>query len=79
MTSRHLAFDGGENALVEAQECDSDWWSAIKPDMWYVEVSKSGRLSKPKKVIKLSKVTSRKGIMWLANLKKGKSSIKNKE
>ena len=72
-------FNGGENALVEAQEWDSDWWSVIKPEMWFIGVTKSGRLHKPKKVIKLSKVTKRHAILWLAKPKHGKSAIVNHE
>ena len=72
-------FNGGENALVEAHECDASWWSVIKPNMWYVGVTKSGQLSKPKKVIKLSKVTKRNAILWLAKPKNGKSTIVNHE
>ena len=72
-------FKGGENAFVEAQEWDADWWSVVKPGMWFIGVTKSGRLQKPKKIIKLSKVTKRNAIMWLAKPKNGKSSIANRE
>ena len=72
-------FSGGENALVEGEEWKSDWWSVIKPEMWYIGVTKYGRLYKPKKVIKLSKVTKHNGIVWLAKPRQGKSSIKNQE
>lgn len=72
-------FKGGARADIEAQQWDEDWWSCLKPKTWYVGVSKSGRLYKPMQAIKLTKVTSSKGILWLAKPTKGKASIKEKE
>ena len=72
-------FKGGSRANIEGQEWDSSWWSDIKPNMWYIGVSKSGRLYVPMKVIKLSKVTKTNGVMWLAKPKESKDSIKNKD
>ena len=72
-------FDGGSRADIEGQEWGSDWWSILKPGMWYIGVAESGRLYQPKKVIKVSKVTSRTGIVWLAKPKQGKSFIQNRE
>lgn len=72
-------FEGGNRADIEGQEWSADWWSSIKPGMWYIGVTESGRLYQPKKVIKLSKVTSRTGVMWLAKPKLGKSFIQNRD
>lgn len=72
-------FEGGSRADIIGQEMDSDWWSSIKPGMWFVGVTKSGRLYQPKKVIKLSKVTSHTGIIWLAKPKEGKGFIQNRD
>ena len=72
-------FEGGSRADIIGQETNSDWWSSIKPGMWYVGVTKSGRLYQPKKVIKLSKVTSHTGIIWLAKPKEGKGFIQNRD
>ena len=72
-------FKGGNRADIEGQEWSADWWSSIKPGMWYIGVTESGRLYQPKKVIKLSKVTSRTGVMWLAKPKLGKSFIQNRD
>jgi hypothetical protein len=70
-------FDGGLQANIEAQEWDSSWWDEFRPEMWYVGVTKSGRIYKPRKVIKLSKVTKHQGIVWLANPTDGKSFVKD--
>lgn len=70
-------FDGGRSADVEAEEWHSDWWSVIQPDMWYVGVTKSGRLYKPRQVIKLSKPTKHRGVLWLAVPKEGKNFVKD--
>ena len=72
-------FEGGSRANIEGQEEHADWWGHIKPNMWYIGVSKSGRLYQPKKVIKLSKVTKTSGIMWLAKPKKSKHFVKNQD
>ena len=72
-------FEGGSRADIDASEWHSDWWNTLKPNMWFIGVTKSGHLLKPKKVIKLSKVTSHAGILWSAKPKQGKNSIKNKD
>ena len=70
-------FDGGLQANIEAEQWDSSWWDQFRPEMWYVGVTKSGRIYKPRKVIKLSKVTKHQGIVWLANPTDGKSFVKD--
>lgn len=70
-------FDGGLQANIEAEIWDSSWWDEFQPEMWYVGVTKSGRIYKPRKVIKLSKVTKHQGIAWLANPTDGKSFVKD--
>jgi hypothetical protein len=70
-------FDGGLQANIEAEQWDSSWWDQFRQEMWYVGVTKSGRMYKPRKVIKLSKVTKHEGIAWLANPTDGKSFVKN--
>jgi hypothetical protein len=72
----HL-FAGGQSANIEAEEWSSDWWREIQPGMWYAGVTKSGRIYKPMKVIRLSKVTKRLGVVWLANPKNGRNFIKD--
>jgi hypothetical protein len=74
---RNDFFDGGRSADVEAEEWHSDWWRVIQPDMWYVGVTKLGRIYKPKQVIKLSKVTKNRGVLWLAVPKEGKNFVKD--
>jgi len=70
-------FDGGNRADIQGEEWSSDWWSVVQPDMWYVAVTKFGRIYKPRRVIKLSKVTKTLGIVWLAVPKAGKNFIKD--
>jgi hypothetical protein len=70
-------FDGGSTANIDGEEWHSDWWRVHEPGMWYAGVTRSGRIYKPKKVIRLSKVTRRLGVLWLANPKGGKNSIKD--
>lgn len=70
-------FDGGVRADIEAQEWSSVWWRVLQPDMWYIGITESGRIYKPKRVIKLSKVTKTLGVVWLAVPKEGKNFVKN--
>jgi len=70
-------FSGGVRADIEEEEWHSDWWSVFQPDMWYIGITKSGRIYKPSRVIKLSKVTKTLGIVWLAVPKEGKNFVKN--
>lgn len=72
-------FEGDTRADIEGQEWSSDWWGAMKPGMWFIGVTESGRLYQPKKVVKLSKVTSRTGILWLAKPKQGRGFIQNRD
>lgn len=70
-------FDGGIRADITAEEWESDWWDVFQPGMWFAGVTKSGRIYKPKRVIKLSKVTKHLGIVWSAKPKEGKNFVKN--
>lgn len=70
-------FDGGNRADIQGEEWGSDWWSVFQPDMWYIGITESGRIYKPSRVIKLSKVTKTLGIVWLALPKEGKNFVKN--
>lgn len=76
---RSDCFKGGIREDIEGEEWSSYWRSSIKPGMWYIGVTASGRLYKPMKEIKFSKVTSRNGVMWLAKPKLGKSFIQNRD
>lgn len=74
---RHDFFDGGQMAHIEAEEWDSSWWDEFEPNMWYAGVTKFGRIYKPRKIIRLSKVTKHKAIVWMAKPKEGKNFTKN--
>jgi len=70
-------FNGGQRASIEAEDWPSDWWDEFQPDMWYVGVTKFGRIYKPRKIIKLSKVTKRNAVVWMAKPRDGKNFIKD--
>lgn len=72
-------FAGGSTASIEGEEWHSSWWRDFQPGMWYVGVTKSGRIYKPRKVLRLSKVTKRLGVMWLAKPKNGRNFVKDPE
>lgn len=70
-------FAGGPVANVTAHEFSSEWWKTFQAGMWYAGISKTGRIYKPMKVIKLTKVTKRLGVVWLAVPRGGKNFIKD--
>ena len=70
-------FKGGSRADIQTIKWGSKFWDEVKPNMWIIEVNKTGRMSAPKQVIKLSKVTKTYGIVWLAKPKRSKPSVKD--
>jgi hypothetical protein len=70
-------FAGGSSASIEGEVWHSDWWRDFQPGMWYVGVTKSGRIYKPRKVLRLSKVSKRLGVVWLAVPEEGRNFIKD--
>jgi hypothetical protein len=74
---REHFFAGGKSANIEAEQWHSGWWRDVQPGMWYAGVTSYGRIYKPRKVIRLSKVSKQWGVMWLANPKNGRNFIKD--
>ena len=72
-------FEGGTDAGIKAENWEREWWRYIEPGIWYIGVSKNGRMYTPQQMIKLSKVSKNQGILWLAQPLSAKKSAKDLE
>ncbi len=71
----HDLQDDGLVAGVEGMEFVSEVIRGVKVNDWWIGVYESGRLQKPRQVLKVSYVTKRKRVVWSAIPKTGSRSV----